>query len=167
MKCDFCPNDASIEIVVFVNGEAKKIRMCPDCYKEKLQEMMENMPKEWGGAMLGDQLKAMMEKMEQSGALIQGLEFRVNRDPARSKEEFTIEQVSKENEETRPKSARDRAFDEQLKALRRQRAKLVQELDIALAQEEYEKCAGLRDDIAKIGDDLVKLNEERKNPYGV
>ncbi len=168
MKCDFCSNDASVEIVVFVDGEAQKIRMCSSCYKEKLQEMMQNMPQEWGGVMLSEQLNAMLEKAEEGG-FFESMEFKVNRNPHSGEEKFTFQKMSQEKpiEADSKKSARDIAFDEQLKSLRRKRSDAIEELELALEQEEYEKCAKLRDEIAEIGDALVRMNEERKNPHGV
>ncbi len=167
MKCDFCSNDASVEIVVFVDGEAQKIRMCSSCYKEKLQEMMQNMPQEWGGVMLSEQLNAMLEKAEEGG-FFESMEFKVNRNPHSGQEKFSFQKKSQEKPvKSEAKSARDIAFDEQLKSLRRKRAEAVEALEIALEQEEYEKCAKLRDEIADIGDALVRMNEERKNPHGV
>lgn len=69
MKCDFCDHDASIEIVVFVNGKAQKVRMCASCYQEKLSEMMGQIPKEWGGKELTDQLKEMLAQAQESGMM--------------------------------------------------------------------------------------------------
>lgn len=172
MGCDFCSNDASIEIVVFIDGEARTIKMCPNCYREKLEEMMDNIPQEWGGELLNQQLQSMLDKVESEGGLFEGIEFKVTRDVENNEEKFTIERSSKsldeEEQNTRPqRSARDLSLSKQRKNLRRQRTKKMQELEMALDQEDYEYCAFLRDEITRIGDELVNLNEERKNPYGV
>ncbi len=67
MKCDFCDNDANVEIVVFINGKAQKVRMCSSCYQKKLAEMMGQLPKEWGGKELTDQIRSMLEKAQEGG----------------------------------------------------------------------------------------------------
>lgn len=168
MKCDFCSNDASIEIVVFVNGEAKKIKMCASCYKDKLKEMVQDMPKEWGGAMLAEQLNAMLEHADAEGLLAGGMQLHISDsdDIGEIMPEFHFEkaEVKKDPEVA---SARDIAFDKQYQSLRRKRRTLIQKLESALDREDYENCALYRDEIAKISDELVKLNEERKDPHGV
>ena len=75
MQCDFCPNEATIEIVILVNGEAQKVSMCASCYQEKLQEMMGALPQKWGGKELTDQIRTMLEKAQEDGTLYQGVEF--------------------------------------------------------------------------------------------
>lgn len=67
MQCDFCNNEANIEIVTFVNGEAKTIRICSSCYKEKLEEMMKLFPKGFGGGIFGSQLQDMLDRVEKNG----------------------------------------------------------------------------------------------------
>lgn len=196
MQCDFCPNEASIEIVIFVNGEAQKVRMCASCYQEKLQEMMGAIPKEWGGKELTDQIRHMIEHAEENGAMYQGVEFNILSKEPTDKE---VEEVStsedeaerfvqalrrvasrsfweghhahepRESREPREenKSAREKAFDAQRKNLLAQRHKLTQQMQVALNEENYEKCAQYRDALDRIGDALLQLNEERKDPHGV
>lgn len=205
MKCDFCDHDASIEIVVFVNGKAQKVRMCASCYQEKLSEMMGQIPKEWGGKELTDQLKDMLSKAQESG-MMPGMEVSfLEQDepvvPAMDDDESSRESESVQNEEeenaeeseeenpfrfnpfqklftTEHKSttensrektanARELALKRTRQQLRKRRRKLLDNMQLALAEENYELCAQYRDELNKIGDDLILLNEERKDPYGV
>lgn len=76
MKCDFCSNEASIEIVVFVNGEAKKVHMCHQCYQEKMNGMLKHLPKEMGGEDLSKQLREMLEQAEKEGGLFNSMQFK-------------------------------------------------------------------------------------------
>lgn len=48
MECFNCGNDADMEIVLMVNGELKKIHICMDCYKESMQDMLDDMMDEDG-----------------------------------------------------------------------------------------------------------------------
>lgn len=196
MQCDFCPNEATIEIVIFVNGEAQKVRMCASCYKQKLSEMMENLPQEWGGKQLTDQIRDMLEKAEEAGVLQQGFEVNfINTDGVSGKVSASMEpdateedeegsavqtfhfnpfrdlQMGMPKEKAEPRetatSAREQAFAQQRKAFIERRNALMQKMQIALDAEEYEKCALYRDELSEIGDALIRLNEERKDPYGV
>lgn len=207
MKCDFCDHDASIEIVAFVNGKAQKVRLCASCYKEKLAEMMGQIPKEWGGKELTDQLKEMLEKAQESG-MMPGVEVSFLQqdgptvppmsDEEDGEEEALAEDASQEvddssqEEEENPfrfnpfqtlfaterndsldkseeksTNARDLALARTRRALRKRRRTLLDKMQLALQEEKYELCAQYRDELNKIGDDLLLLNEERKDPYGV
>ncbi|MDD7593474.1 MAG: hypothetical protein PUJ57_04500 [Peptoniphilaceae bacterium] len=202
MQCDFCPNEATIEIVILVNGEAQKVRMCASCYQEKLQEMMGALPQKWGGKELTDQIRTMLEKAQEDGTLYQGVEFNFIAPDAPVPEEAEDEDEDEEAEDEdavmidaeklfrqmqmhldlhpfgerhheahakrdEGKSARELAFDQQRKSLLSQRTQLIQKMQIALNEEDYEKCAHYRDDLDRIGDALIQLNEERKDPHGV
>lgn len=202
MKCDFCDNDANVEIVVFVNGKAQKVRMCSSCYQKKLAEMMGQLPKEWGGKELTDQISSMLEKA-QEGGFMPGMEVSFLQsdmpnvppmEDAADAEEKSDEDADDEEsgdgtsqlnpfrqlfmpmdgketietkEEKTATSARDLAFAKQRKQLRNRRNALVQKMQMALQEEDYEKCAAYRDELNDIGDALLRLNEERKDPYGV
>lgn len=160
MKCDFCSNDASIEIVVFVNGKARKLRMCPSCYEAKMHEFMEELPQEWGGDMLTEQIKSLMNNGKIQEILQEGLEML-----SKASDDSFDEESLEMNKEVA--SARDIALEQQLRNLRKQRSFLLEEMSFALEEENYEECAKLRDKISAIGDDLVRLNEERMDPHGV
>lgn len=208
MKCDFCDHDASIEIVVFVNGKAQKVRMCASCYQEKLAEMMGQIPKEWGGKELTDQLKEMLEKAQESG-MMPGMEVSFLqpdepnippiRDDENEEELISPEDAEKEEADDREEghgenpfqfnpfqklfasersdnldknpekttNARDLALARTRRELRKRRRTLLEKMQLALQEENYELCAQYRDELNKIGDDLILLNEERKDPYGV
>ena len=209
MKCDFCDHEANIEIVIFVNGKAQKVRMCASCYQERLSEMMDQLPEEIGGQQLTDQIRNMLEQANAGGPFFQGMEFSfhptfdMEHQPGAADEEDMEEQAEaqeaeddagaeeglvsereipfppfeelfrglgsqsrKENHEP-PASARDRAFAQQRRDLKRRRRELVAKMQIALQEEDYETCALYRDELNATCDALVKLNEERKDPYGV
>lgn len=204
MKCDFCDRDASIEIVVFVNGKAQKVRMCASCYQEKLSEMMGQIPKEWGGKELTDQLKEMLAQAQESG-MMPGMEvsFLQQDEPTippmeaedEEEESTMVEETSEDTqngEEENPfrfnpfqklfapertdktapsaektTNARDLALERTRHQLRKRRHTLLEKMQLALQEENYELCAQYRDELNKIGDDLLLLNEERKDPYGV
>lgn len=160
MKCDFCSKPANIEILTFIGGQERKIHMCADCYREKMQELIHNMPEEWGGAAAAENLQKMFREAEKAmteGQLQLNLSaFGMPNPPIFSKEE-------KKEED----SARSKAFEAQLQNLKKQREELTRSLQWAMEREDYERCAEYRDRIAAIGDALIRLNEERKDPYGV
>lgn len=181
MKCDFCGNDASMEIVVFVNGEAKKIRLCSSCYKEKLQEMAQQLPKELGGNLNMEQLQEMLNKMQELGGF-QGMEIHVpdgaeglwssNMNPFAKNGGIDVEDAiivddDLNKDKKQGQSARDLVFNKQLEELRKKRAIAIRNMEAALQAEDYESCIRYRDEIERTGEDLVRLNEERKDPYGV
>lgn len=191
MQCDFCSNDANIEIVVFVNGQPKKMHLCSSCYQEKLEEMADHLPEEWGGKQLGEQIRSMLEKAQEAGGLIQGMEFSMHAPEEDLDASDLFQEADEEEEEKRPsfgfpplenlsssasaskkdrggeKSARELAFAKQRKSLLGQRAKLLEKMQFAIQAEDYEACARYRDELDQIGDSLLRLNEERKDPYGV
>ncbi|MDY3052158.1 MAG: UvrB/UvrC motif-containing protein [Ndongobacter sp.] len=164
MQCDFCSNEATIEMVMIVDGQAQKVRMCPSCYKKKIEEMVEQLPKEWGGSLLAEQLKAVFEQLDSDGRLVGGLEMRITREVGEHGEMMNVEKMERRGT---AESARERAFEEQLRSLKRQRVEATRAMEQALAEEDYEACAKYRDRIAEIGEELIRLNEERKDPYGV
>ncbi len=141
MQCDFCDNEANLEIKMSINGEMRTLHLCSSCYNEKMQEMLSNIPEEWGGEELSRQVMEIMHRSSEFGPM--------------PKEE-------KEDEE----GPDDRAYRYQRKSLRRQRAEYTRMLETALENEDYEHCAIYRDEINRIGDALVRLNEERKNVNG-
>ncbi len=141
MQCDFCDNEANLEIKMSINGEIRTLHLCSSCYNEKMQEMLSNIPEEWGGEELSRQV---MEIMNRSA------DFR----------EMPKEEKADEGDPY------DKAYRYQRKSLRRQRAEYTRMLEMALENEDYEHCAIYRDEINRIGDALVRLNEERKNVNG-
>lgn len=189
MKCDFCSNDANLEIVVFVNGKPQKLHLCSSCYEEKLQEMAEMMPEEWGGQALSEQIRSLLERAKNEGGSISSMEFSVI-NPEEIDDENNLEEADeleeggepvknvfnpfsfltnkvKKNEEEEKASARELAFSRQRKSLLKSRAKLLEQMREALIEENYEQCAIYRDQLDQIGESLLLLNEERKDPHGV
>lgn len=136
MQCDFCPNEATIEIAINMNGEMKTLHLCASCYEEKMEEFLQQMPVEWGDQNLAHQLRTMLR------------------------------QGSKAGEKKTETSPQEKAYDMQRRALRRQRKDYMRKLEQALADENYEDCALFRDEINRIGDAIVQLNEERKDVHG-
>lgn len=136
MQCDFCPNEATIEIAINMNGEMKTLHLCASCYEEKMEEFLQQMPVEWGDQNLAHQLRTMLR------------------------------QGSKAEEKKMETSPQEKAYDMQRRALRRQRKDYMRKLEQALADENYEDCALFRDEINRIGDAIVQLNEERKDVHG-
>ncbi len=136
MKCEYCSNDANIEIAINFNGQVRILHLCESCYREKMEDFMKLLPdgaaNEEMESSLTDQLKELLSKQEHK----------------------TIE------------SGSDRAYRMQRKALRRKRADFMNKLEEALDQEDYEHCALYRDEIARISDELVRLNREREDVHG-
>lgn len=142
MQCDFCPNEATIEIGINMNGEIKTLHLCASCYEEKMKEFLSLMPAEWGNQELSQQIQEMLGKS-------------------------MVSKLDKEKSEKRESSPQERAFDMQRSALHRQRKDYMRKLEAALMEENYEECALFRDEINRIGDAIVQLNEERKDLHGV
>ena len=137
MRCDFCPNEATIEIAVNMNGEMKTLHPCASCYEEKIEDFLQQMPVEWGNQEMVQQLRSLLRQ-----------------------------EPVKEDKKREDPSPRDKAYDMQRKALHRQRKDYMRKLETALADENYEDCAFYRDEINRIGDAIVQLNEERKDFHG-
>lgn len=138
MQCDFCGKDANIEIKMGLNGEMRTMHLCSDCYHEKMQDMIANIPQEWGGEELGRQVREILDNAPDFNPI-------------------------KDEENT----SGDKAYEYQRKSLKKQRNEYIRMLEAALEAEDYEHCAIYRDEINRIGDALVRLNEERKNLNGV
>ena len=101
-----------------------------------MEEFLQQMPVEWGDQNLAHQLRTMLR------------------------------QGSKVEEKKTESSLQEKAYDMQRRALRRQRKDYMRKLEQALADENYEDCALFRDEINRIGDAIVQLNEERKDVHG-
>lgn len=141
MRCDFCDNEANLEIKMSINGEMRTLHICSSCYNEKMQEMLSGIPEEWGGEELSRQIREIMNNSAEFQSYPK-IEKEADEDPA------------------------DKAYRYRRKSLRRQRAEYTRMLEMALDNEDYEHCAIYRDEINRIGDALVRLNEERKNVNG-
>lgn len=218
MKCDFCDNEANIEIVTFVNGEAQTVRLCSSCYKEKIGELVDSLPEGFGSTFLSQQLQALLEKAEEEGLPFNHMQIQMNmpfngemphvevdgRDMPwpdlggegsfNPKDEngvslkdaleswiasnpsnlINFDEWNRKREAAKyrdyqapAKTGREAALNAQRDSLLKQRSELVQAMNRALDEEDYEACARLRDQIDQLGDALIELNEERKKPNGV
>lgn len=178
MKCDYCSNEASIEILIHVNGQRKSIHLCSDCYRSKMEEMAASLPDQWGGKELASQIRHMLDQESFPDQIPRTVELHFVNDKMSPEESQAFQSFVSRKLMEEPTSQEDpadlneltgrgSAFIRERKSLLRQREIAVERLENALDHEDYENCAEYRDRIASIGDALVRLNEERKDLHGV
>ena len=164
MKCDFCSNDANIELAMIINGETKKIHLCSRCYKERVTEMMDQLPEILKDEAMGEQIRELLKNTDPGSASMQLFS---NETDGKEPGEFFSGGDITEGKKEPSKSAREYAFEQQRQQLKKKQMELSLRMQEALSAENYELCAQLRDEIEHVGDQLILLNDERKNPYGV
>lgn len=75
MQCDFCNNEASMEIVMVVGEQTHRIRMCSTCYREHMEKLMNLFQGELNEKELQEQMQlALLDFIEH----VQGSEFQSN-----------------------------------------------------------------------------------------
>lgn len=180
MQCDFCNNDASMEIVMVVADETHRVSMCGSCYQEQMKKMTELFQGQLNPQELQEQMQraliefiehdkgrhdADLEKERHAQALEELREYVKKLLPLDDEDE---ENAVEEDDELRvnAKEVDDPIFAHIRKnmAIRR---RLVKKMEKALAREDYEQCAELRDNIREVSNEIVEWNEKRKATNGV
>lgn len=178
MQCDFCSNEASIEISLHINGQTQAVHLCSSCYRKKMNEIASSLPDQWGGRELAKQIQSMLDHEGFPDQIPRTIELHFAHDQLSPEESLAfqsfvsqklMEPMETEDDQTGldELTGRGSAFTRERKSLLKQREIAVERLENAMDHEDYENCAEYRDRIAKIGDALVRLNEERKDLHGV
>lgn len=199
MQCDFCDNESNIELTIFIEGQAKTIRICSSCYEKKLEEFTKSLPDGWNAQLLAKQVKEVIEQAEKDGVMPESIELTIQdaeltedmmkkyfaEGGGQSIREFmekairkTMEQKNQEEGRgfsnssssgrgAHVENAREISFQNHLKRLRFRRRELMENMERALREEDYETCAQLREELTQVAEQLVTLNEERNKPDGV
>lgn len=81
MKCDFCEQDAVMEVVIHAGEHEHTMYLCMDCYKEKLEEVARVLPPEFGQDMLLAQLRESVSQLEQQAEQGMYMQFQVHMPP--------------------------------------------------------------------------------------